>query len=50
MNPENRILLQVNIENMIEANNIFNDLMGDNVEPRKKFIKNNAKYVKHLDV
>lgn len=50
MNPENRLLLKVSVNNVIEANAICNELMGDNVEPRKKFIKENAKYVKNLDI
>ncbi|WP_368486424.1 DNA topoisomerase (ATP-hydrolyzing) subunit B [Spiroplasma sp. DGKH1] len=50
MNPENRLLLKVSVNNAIEANAICNELMGDNVEPRKKFIKENAKYVKNLDI
>lgn len=50
MDPEHRILLKVNVEDVIEANDVFSDLMGDNVEPRKQFIKDNAKYVKNLDI
>lgn len=50
MDPDNRILLKVNVEDAIEANDVFSDLMGDNVEPRKQFIKDNAKYVKNLDI
>lgn len=42
MNPETRILLQVKVEDAAEANEIFSDLMGEKVEPRKDFIKENA--------
>ncbi len=50
MNPANRILLQVNIENAREADKIFDTLMGDEVLPRKKFIQAHAKAVKNLDI
>ncbi len=50
MNPENRVLLKVDIEDAIEADRIFTMLMGDKVEPRRKFIEDNAKFVKNLDV
>ena len=50
MNPENRILLQVNIENAKEADRIFDTLMGSEVLPRKKFIQTYAKKVKNLDI
>ncbi|MFH1841533.1 MAG: DNA topoisomerase (ATP-hydrolyzing) subunit B [Candidatus Nealsonbacteria bacterium] len=50
MNPENRILLQINIENAKEADRIFDILMGDEVLPRKKFIQTHAKKVKNLDI
>jgi len=50
MNPENRILLKVNIENAREADRIFDTLMGDEVLPRKKFIQAHAKKVKNLDI
>jgi len=50
MNPENRILLQVNVENAREADKIFDILMGDEVLPRKKFIQAYAKKVKNLDI
>jgi DNA gyrase subunit B len=46
MNPQTRILRQVNIENAAEADRIFSMLMGDEVEPRKQFIEENAKYAK----
>ncbi|WFG96442.1 DNA topoisomerase (ATP-hydrolyzing) subunit B [Spiroplasma citri] len=50
MDPERRLLLKVSVNNAFEANLICNELMGENVEPRKKFIRENAKYVKNLDV
>jgi DNA gyrase subunit B len=50
MNPETRILLQVRIEDAVEANDIFSTLMGDEVEPRRKFIEEHALTVKNLDI
>ncbi len=50
MNPEGRTLLQVRIEDAIETDEIFTILMGDQVEPRRKFIEDNALDVKNLDV
>ncbi|HEM49546.1 MAG TPA: DNA topoisomerase IV subunit B, partial [Caldithrix sp.] len=50
MNPESRTILQVSIENAMEADHIFTILMGDDVPPRKKFIEDNARYVRNLDV
>ncbi len=50
MNPETRTILRVNLENAASANEIFSDLMGDNVEPRKDFIHENARYVQNLDI
>jgi DNA gyrase subunit B len=50
MNPETRVLLQVRIEDAVEANDIFSTLMGDEVEPRRKFIEEYALTVKNLDV
>jgi DNA gyrase subunit B len=50
MDPETRTLLQVTLEDGAEADHIFSILMGDQVEPRRKFIEENAKYVKNLDV
>jgi len=50
MNPENRILLKVAIEDAKEADHIFDTLMGKEVLPRKKFIQNHAKKVKNLDI
>jgi len=50
MNPAKRILLQVQVEDAIEADGVFDMLMGDEVLPRKKFIQNSAKTVKNLDI
>jgi len=50
MDPATRTVLLVNLENAIEANEIFSTLMGDQVEPRKRFIEKNAHLVKNLDV
>src|SRR5205814_7275875 len=50
MNPEVRTLLQVRAEDHTEADLMFTTLMGDQVEPRRKFIEDNALDVKNLDV
>ena len=50
MNPENRTLLQVTVEEAGEANKTLEILMGDEVEPRKKFIQTHAKAAKNLDI
>jgi DNA gyrase subunit B len=50
MNPENRTLLQVTIDEATEASLLFERLMGDDVEPRREFIEANARFVKNLDV
>ena len=50
MNPEHRTILQVSMEDSIAADKIFSVLMGDKVEPRRKFIEDNAEYVRNLDL
>jgi DNA gyrase subunit B len=50
MNPEKRTLLQVRVEDAVETGEIFTVLMGDAVEPRRKFIEDNALDVRNLDV
>ena len=50
MNPENRTLLQVHLEDAAMADEIFTLLMGEKVEPRRDFIQKNAKYVSNLDI
>ena len=50
MNPATRTLLQVKLEDVVEADRIFTVLMGEEVEPRRKFIEDNATKVKFLDV
>ena len=50
MDPDARTILRVTVESATEANRIFNELMGEDVEPRRRFIEKNARYVRNLDV
>jgi DNA gyrase subunit B len=50
MNPEARTLIQVQIEDLIGADDVFTVLMGDQVEPRRQFIERNALNVRNLDI
>ena len=50
LDPENRVMLQVTMEDAVKADETFSILMGDNVQPRKEFIEQNAQYVKNLDI
>ncbi len=50
MDPKTRTLLQVTLEDAIEANDVFSMLMSEDVAPRREFIEKNAKYVQNLDV
>ena len=50
MNPEKRTLIQITMEDAIEADKLFNQLMGENPELRRQFIEENATLVKDLDI
>ena len=50
MDPERRILIKVNVEDAIEADQVFDMLMGEKVEPRKEYIVENAQLVENLDI
>jgi DNA gyrase subunit B len=50
MDPDRRTILRVTLEDAVEASKLFDELMGDEVEPRRQFIERNAKYVSNLDV
>ncbi|MDO5555897.1 MAG: DNA topoisomerase (ATP-hydrolyzing) subunit B [Clostridia bacterium] len=50
MNPETRTMVQVTVDDVIKADEIFTILMGDEIAPRREFIEKNAKFVKNLDI
>ena len=50
MSPEHRVLIQVTIDDAIEADQVFDMLMGDEVEPRRNFIIDNSEFVENLDI
>jgi DNA gyrase subunit B len=50
MDPEKRVLLQVAVDDALKADDIFDRLMGSDVEPRKRFIQTHAKSVRNLDI
>jgi DNA gyrase subunit B len=49
MNPAERTIIKVNVDDAVEADVVFSTLMGEKVEPRREFIEENAKYVTNLD-
>ena len=50
MDPENRTIIKINMEDALKADEAFTILMGDKVEPRRVFIEENAKFAENLDV
>ena len=49
MDPKNRTLIKVSLDDAIEADRVFDMLMGDKVEPRRNYILENAKFVENID-
>lgn len=50
MNPEKRVIKKVNVSDAVEADKVFSELMGSEVEPRREFIESNAQFVENLDI
>ena len=50
MNPETRTLLRVSLKDAMDADQVFSMLMGEEVEPRKDFIQQNAEYANDIDI
>lgn len=50
MNPENRTLKKITIDDAVQADQVLSELMGEEVEPRRQFIEQNAKDVQNLDI
>ncbi len=50
MSKENRILRQITVDDLVAADKVFETLMGEDVEPRRKFIEENAHFVQNLDI
>ena len=50
MDPKARKMIRITVEDAAEAEAIFTELMGDEVEPRRKYIAENAKFVQNLDI
>ena len=50
MDPDRRLMLKVNMEDAVSADEVFSVLMGDKVGPRREFIEQNAQYVVNLDI